>query len=200
MLTLYIGNKNYSSWSMRPWVLLKQAGIPFEERMVRFDSFDADSPSRRGAQGQPGRPVPVLVDDGLAVWDSLAIAEYVAEKVPRQGSCGRATRRRAPGRAASAPRCIRASARCAPLRHEHRGALPQVGAWSGATRRPCARRRAHRRHVDRPAAAARRPDAVRRVQHRRRVLRAGVHAPAHYALPVPAAITDYVAASAPCRA
>ena len=43
MLKLYIGNKNYSSWSMRPWVLLKQAGIPFEEVMVRFDSFDADS-------------------------------------------------------------------------------------------------------------------------------------------------------------
>ena len=43
MPQLYIGNKNYSSWSMRPWVLLKQAGIPFEEVMVRFDSFDADS-------------------------------------------------------------------------------------------------------------------------------------------------------------
>ena len=43
MLKLYIGNKNYSSWSMRPWVLLKQAGIPFEEVMVRFDSFDTGS-------------------------------------------------------------------------------------------------------------------------------------------------------------
>ena len=43
MLTLYIGNKNYSSWSMRPWVLLEQAGIPFEEVVVRFDSFSADS-------------------------------------------------------------------------------------------------------------------------------------------------------------
>ncbi len=43
MRKLYIGNKNYSSWSMRPWVLMKQAGIPFEEVMVRFDSFDADS-------------------------------------------------------------------------------------------------------------------------------------------------------------
>ena len=42
MLTLYTGNKNYSSWSMRPWVLLKQAGITFEEKMVRFDGFDAD--------------------------------------------------------------------------------------------------------------------------------------------------------------
>jgi glutathione S-transferase len=41
MLTLYIGNKNYSSWSMRPWVLLKQAGIPFKEEMVRFDARSA---------------------------------------------------------------------------------------------------------------------------------------------------------------
>ena len=43
MLKLYIGNKNYSSWSMRPWVLLKQAGLPFEEVKVRFDSFDPQS-------------------------------------------------------------------------------------------------------------------------------------------------------------
>nr|CBA31664.1 hypothetical protein Csp_D28250 [Curvibacter putative symbiont of Hydra magnipapillata] len=43
MIKLYIGNKNYSSWSMRPWVLLKQAGIDFEEVMVRFDSFDSQS-------------------------------------------------------------------------------------------------------------------------------------------------------------
>ena len=46
MLTLYIGNKNYSSWSMRPWVLLRQAGIEFEEVMLRFDSFDAGSEFR----------------------------------------------------------------------------------------------------------------------------------------------------------
>jgi glutathione S-transferase len=47
MLKLYIGNKNYSSWSMRPWVLLKQAGIPFEEIKLRFDSFDATRASRK---------------------------------------------------------------------------------------------------------------------------------------------------------
>ena len=50
MLKLYIGNKNYSSWSMRPWVLLKQAGIPFEEVMVRFDSLDADSAFKKTIQ------------------------------------------------------------------------------------------------------------------------------------------------------
>jgi glutathione S-transferase len=83
MLQLYIGNKNYSSWSMRPWVLLTQAGIAFEEVMVRFDSFSGDSKfkQRLGAISPAGR-VPVLVDDGLVVWDTLAIAEYVAEKFP----------------------------------------------------------------------------------------------------------------------
>ena len=83
MLKLYVANKNYSSWSMRPWVLLKQAGIPFEEVMVRFDSFAADSTFKRSLQGvNPAGRVPVLVDDGFAVWDTLAIAEYLAEKFP----------------------------------------------------------------------------------------------------------------------
>ncbi len=83
MLKLYIGNKNYSSWSMRPWVLLKQAGIPFEEVKVRFDSFEADSGFKRviGAVNPVGK-VPVLVDGDLVVWDTLAIAEYVAERFP----------------------------------------------------------------------------------------------------------------------
>jgi glutathione S-transferase len=83
MLQLYIGNKNYSSWSMRPWVLLKQAGIPFEEVMVRFDSFDKDSKFKEtiGAVNPVGR-VPVLVDEGFSVWDTLAISEYLAEKFP----------------------------------------------------------------------------------------------------------------------
>ena len=83
MLKLYIGNKNYSSWSMRPWVLLKQAGIVFEEVRVRFDSFDAQSEFKRtiGAVNPTGK-VPVLVDGDLVVWDTLAIAEYVAETHP----------------------------------------------------------------------------------------------------------------------
>jgi glutathione S-transferase len=83
VLKLYIGNKNYSSWSMRPWVLLKQAGIPFEEVMVRFDSFDSDSVFKKSIQAvNPTGRVPVLVDEGFAVWDTLAIAEYLAEKFP----------------------------------------------------------------------------------------------------------------------
>jgi len=83
MLKLYIGNKNYSSWSMRPWVLLKQAGIVFEEVRVRFDSFEADSEFKRAISAvNPTGKVPVLVDGDLVVWDTLAIAEYVAETHP----------------------------------------------------------------------------------------------------------------------
>lgn len=83
MLKLYIGNKNYSSWSMRPWVLLKQAGIPFEEVKVRFDSFDASSSFKAQiSRVNPAGKVPVLDDDGFVVWDTLAIAEYVAERFP----------------------------------------------------------------------------------------------------------------------
>ncbi len=83
MLKLYIGNKNYSSWSMRPWVLLKQAGIPFEEVKVRFDSFEADSSFKNTINPlTPTGKVPVLVDGDLVVWDTLAIAEYVAEQFP----------------------------------------------------------------------------------------------------------------------
>jgi glutathione S-transferase len=84
-LTLFIGNKNYSSWSMRPWVLLRQAGIEFREVKLRFDSFDAGSAfKRRITELNPAGRVPVLEDDGFAIWDSLAIAEYLAEKFPEK--------------------------------------------------------------------------------------------------------------------
>jgi glutathione S-transferase len=82
-MQLYIGNKNYSSWSMRPWVLLTNAGIPFDEVLLRFDSFAAGSTFRTAIDKiNPVGKVPVLVDDGLVVWDTLAIAEYAAEKYP----------------------------------------------------------------------------------------------------------------------
>jgi glutathione S-transferase len=86
MWKLYIGNKNYSSWSMRPWVLLRQAGIPFEEVMVRFDAYSADSQfKQRLGPISPAGKVPVLVDGELVIWDTLAIAEYVAEQHPELG-------------------------------------------------------------------------------------------------------------------
>ncbi|WP_294769029.1 glutathione S-transferase family protein [uncultured Rhodoferax sp.] len=81
MLKLYIANKNYSSWSMRPWVLLKQAGIDFEEVMVRFDDETGNAKFKAALSPlTPTLKVPLLVDGALAVWDSLAIAEYVAEQ------------------------------------------------------------------------------------------------------------------------
>lgn len=85
MLKLYIGNKNYSSWSMRPWVLLRQLGIPFEEVMVRFDDMQASSPFKQTMLAlTPTGNVPLLVDGNLAVWDSLSIVEYVAEYMTTQ--------------------------------------------------------------------------------------------------------------------
>ncbi len=82
-MQLVIGNKNYSSWSMRPWVLMKQAGIAFEEVKLRFDAFTPDSEFKtRLARISPAGRVPVLLDGELAVWDTLAIAEYLAERFP----------------------------------------------------------------------------------------------------------------------
>ena len=82
-MQLYIGNKNYSSWSLRAWLLLRQAGIAFTERRLRLD-WNADSPFKTTLLAiAPSGRVPLLVeDDGFAVWDSLAIAETVAELHP----------------------------------------------------------------------------------------------------------------------
>lgn len=81
-MRLYIGNKNYSSWSLRPWLLMRQAGIAFDEFRLRL-SFEGDSLFKQAlAKVAPTGKVPVLVDDGFAVWDTLAIAEYLAEKFP----------------------------------------------------------------------------------------------------------------------
>ena len=67
MPKLYIGNKNYSSWSMRPWVLMKQVGIPFEEVMVRFDSFDAGSAFKTALQGDTSRELGIRTKAGIPV-------------------------------------------------------------------------------------------------------------------------------------
>ena len=85
MLKLYIGNKNYSSWSMRPWVAMTQAGIAFEEVYVRFDSFSPDSQFKQRIAGiSPAGKVPVLQDGDLSIWDTLAIGEYLAESFPEK--------------------------------------------------------------------------------------------------------------------
>jgi glutathione S-transferase len=77
MYTLYIGNKNYSSWSLRPWVLMKTAGIAFtEERIPLYQARSREHLDRIAPAGK----VPVLRDGETIVWDSLAIAEYLAER------------------------------------------------------------------------------------------------------------------------
>jgi glutathione S-transferase len=77
--TLFIGNKNYSSWSLRPWLVLRQGGIPFREELVSLQ----DNPGKAARLGRlPAGRVPVLSDGEVLVWDSLAISEYLAERHP----------------------------------------------------------------------------------------------------------------------
>ena len=76
MYTLYIANKNYSSWSLRPWVLMQELGIPFKEELVPFDGAVNFDKFKKFA---PNAKVPCLYDDGHVVWESLAICEYLAE-------------------------------------------------------------------------------------------------------------------------
>lgn len=81
--TLYIGNKNYSSWSLRPWVLLAQLEIPFTEQLVQFDDGVMGSSYDRFRAFSPTGLVPCLHDGDTAVWESLAIVEYIAEAHPQ---------------------------------------------------------------------------------------------------------------------
>src|SRR5262249_31356722 len=78
-LTIYIGNKNYSSWSLRAWLALKQSGAMFEEVVIPLDRTDSTANLRRHS---PNGRVPVLQDGELTIWDSLAICEYLAEQFP----------------------------------------------------------------------------------------------------------------------
>lgn len=82
-LQLAIGNKNYSSWSMRPWVALKAGGIPFTEIFIPLYTGEADK--QRILNVTKSGKVPALIDGEVTVWDSLAIIEYVAERFPEAG-------------------------------------------------------------------------------------------------------------------
>jgi glutathione S-transferase len=129
VIRLYIGNKNYSSWSMRPWVLLRQAGIDFEEVMVRFDAFTPGSRFKQVlASLSPTGKVPVLAHDGLVVWDTLAIAEYVAECHPDKAlwPADRAARARARSVCAEMHSGFMALRSACPMNIEAH--LPEVGA------------------------------------------------------------------------
>src|SRR5581483_12476347 len=99
-LTLVIGNKNYSSWSMRPWLALRANNISFEEVFIPLYTGEADKKRILG-YGRSGK-VPVLVDGDVTVWDSLAIIEYVAERFPDKRLWPEASAQRAHARSISA--------------------------------------------------------------------------------------------------
>lgn len=80
-LTLVIGNKNYSSWSMRPWLAMKASDIAFEEVLIPLYTGDADKQRLLGLS--TSGKVPALIDGDLTIWDSLAIVEYLAERFPQ---------------------------------------------------------------------------------------------------------------------
>lgn len=79
-LRLVIANPNYSSWSLRPWLLLRHHQIPFDT--IRIPILPTDTLGERIGRYSPTRKVPVLIDDDVAIWESLAIAEYLAERFP----------------------------------------------------------------------------------------------------------------------
>lgn len=81
-MKLVIGNRNYSSWSLRAWLVMRVAGVDFEEIVIPLDLPDT---AAQIAEYSPAGRVPVLLDGGRAIWDSLAICEYIAELVPGAG-------------------------------------------------------------------------------------------------------------------
>ncbi|MGX9689918.1 glutathione S-transferase N-terminal domain-containing protein [Achromobacter anxifer] len=129
MYTLIIGNKNYSSWSLRPWIVLRAAGIPFTEQKLGFFTEEF---SRRVGAVSPAGLVPVLLDGEFAIWDTLAICEYLAERHPE---------------ARLWPQDVRARARARSLAaqmHSGFGAMRQALPMNGEARLP---------DIDVPAAA-----------------------------------------------
>jgi glutathione S-transferase len=99
-LTLVIANKNYSSWSLRPWLAMRQAGIPFTEILLSL----SETPEAKAAfqKYSPSRRVPVLIDGDLTLWESIAICEYVAELFPEAQLWPEEQKARAVARAVSA--------------------------------------------------------------------------------------------------
>ena len=97
-LTLYIANKNYSSWSFRPWLAMTACGVPFEEVLIPFD-FPAGNPRFHGIS--PTARVPVLHHGDVRVWESLSIIEYVAELHPEAGIWPKESKSRAQARSIS---------------------------------------------------------------------------------------------------
>ena len=91
-MLLVIGNKNYSSWSLRPWIALKVLGVPFDEKRIALRRPETKAEILRYS---PSGHVPVLIDGDAVVWDSLAILEYLAERHPQLWPKDRAQRAKA---------------------------------------------------------------------------------------------------------
>ena len=100
-MELVIGTKKWSSWSLRPWLVLKRAGAPFTETLVTLREHDTTEASIRAA-GSPNGLIPVLKDGDVTVWDSLAICEYLADTLPEANLWPTDLKARALGRAAAA--------------------------------------------------------------------------------------------------
>nr|WP_242444538.1 glutathione S-transferase N-terminal domain-containing protein [Advenella sp. S44] len=140
MYTLHIANKNYSSWSLRPWILLRQLDIAFDEALHPFQA-DIVAQREQFAAFSPSGKVPALQDEDTTVWDRLAIVEYLAEKACRRLAPG-------PGGACLGPlrlqrNAFRVFASARILCHELRSSRPlknRAGTAAG-------RDRAHQRAV-----------------------------------------------------
>jgi glutathione S-transferase len=129
MLRLFIANKNYSSWSLRPWLLMRELAIAFEEKLVPFGTgaFREFSPTGR---------VPCLVDGEAVIWDSLAITEYLAERTPRVWPADSRTRAWARSAAAEMHSGFQAFRQCCPMTC---GIRVRVDAWPPAAVQDAAR-------------------------------------------------------------
>jgi glutathione S-transferase len=140
MTTLLIGSKNYSSWSLRPWLFLRKAGFEFDEQIVYLDAADYQ---QQIAALSPSRRVPLLIDGGVKIWDSLAICEYAAEATGRGLPAERIARARSRSVAAEmhsgfqalrneCPMNVRARDRRVPQTPELLGDIARIDEiWSG---------------------------------------------------------------------
>jgi glutathione S-transferase len=140
---LLIGSKNYSSWSLRPWLFLRKAGFEFQEQLVYFDAVDYQA---QIAALSPSRRVPLLIVGGLKIWDSLAICEYVADLTGRGLPEDRAARAQARSAAAEmhsgfqalrneCPMNVRARNHRVPLTPQLQADIARIDdIWSGSRR------------------------------------------------------------------
>ena len=157
-LKLILGNKNYSSWSLRPWIAMRHAGIAFDEEVIPL--YEPGS-RERVLNYSPAGKVPVLIDGDMTIWESLAILEHLAERFPKAQLWPRCPEARAHARAVAAEM----HAGFGPLRRycpmnmrAHQEARTHHGS--------CSRRAADRGHLDRLPLAVRagRPVPVRPLQ------------------------------------